>query len=148
MAVRETLDADYLFGRDHHNLYVDSGVLEVIAEVQNREGVPFMVQRRTQQPMIFELDDEARRRLDRITYVNGIATSVRPRLDIDTVEVNSERFFGKPKIVGTGISPHAVARLVRSGTPISAVSEIYQLDEVVIEDAGRFVYGADWLSAA
>lgn len=136
----------YLFAHDDV-LYAEPSELEVIGRIQEETGIPFLVVKRTGQ-IRFELEPEARTRLERITFAEGLAKSLKPRLDMDNVVVAAERFFGKPKIVNTGISPVAVAQLVRSGTPIETVAELYDLRKAVIEEAGRFTYGSRWILAA
>ncbi|MGD2100825.1 MAG: hypothetical protein PVG83_01185 [Acidimicrobiia bacterium] len=144
--VRDRLETHYLFSHESV-LYADPHTLDVIGEIQQKHGAPLLVVQRTGQ-IRFELDPEARFRLERITFEGGIAAAVRPRLDMDNVIVAADRFFGKPKIIDTGISPHAVARLVKNGTPIQTVSELYDLPPEIIDEAGRFTYGKRWASAA
>lgn len=145
-AVRERTGVHYLFA-DDKVLYADPDELEVIYELQEREGLSTFLVRRTGQ-LKFELDPEARQRLERITYEEGVARALKPRLDLDHIVVHGERFFGKPKVEGTGVSPDAVARLVWSGTPIETVSEMYDLTPAVINEAGVFSFGGRWKVAA
>lgn len=145
-SVRERTRSHYLFA-DDKVLYADPSELEVIYEVQQAEGVASFLVKRTGQ-LRLEIDPEARRRLDRITYEDGVATALRPRLAMDHIVVHARRFYGHPKIAETGVSPSAVARLVRSGTPVDVVSELYDLDASIIDEAGRFAYGDLWIPAA
>ena len=147
MAIRDRLEMHYLFANDKV-LYADPDLLEVIGELQRVEGVPLLVVQRTGQ-IRFELDPEARMRLERITYdASGVARSLKPRVDLNHVIVSADRFFGKPKLEDTGISPEAVARLVWSGTPVETVSELYQIEPALIDEAGRFSFGRRWTIAA
>lgn len=145
-SVRERTESHYLFA-DDRVLYADPETLEIIYELQLEKGVSTFLVKRTGQ-LQFELYADARKRLERITYEAGVAKALRPRIDLDHVVVYADRFFGKPKIEDSGVSPDAVARLVRSGTPIKTVSELYGLDESLINEAGVFTYGDRWKVAA
>ena len=145
-AVRERTEYHYVFG-DDKVLYADSAELEVIYEIQESEGFSTFLVKRTGQTK-FALFVEAKQRLERITYEEGVARALKPRLDLDHVVVHADRFFGKPKIDDTGISPDAVARLVWGGTPVDTVSDLYGLPPSTIDEAGRFVYGNSWQFAA
>jgi uncharacterized protein (DUF433 family) len=145
-AVRERTESHYLFA-DDKVLYAEPDDLEVIFELQEAAGVSSFLVKRTGQ-IKFELFPDARKRLERITYEDGVARALRPRLDLDHVVVYADRFFGKPKIEDTGISPEAVARLVRSGTPIKTVSDLYGVEPSIINEAGFFSYGDRWKHAA
>ena len=145
-AARVRTGSHYLFAHDEV-LYADPERLEVIHEIQEEYEFPTFLVVRTGQ-LELAIDPDARQRLERITYDQGVAIALRPRLDIDHVVVQAGRFFGKPRIVDTGISPGAVARLVRSGTPLEVVSELYDLQPSIIDEAGRFTYGDGWASAA
>lgn len=68
-----------------------------------------------------------------------MARALRPRIDLDHVIVYADKFFGKPKLEDTGVSPDAVARLVISGTPIETVSDLYGLEPSIINEAGLFL---------
>lgn len=145
-SVRERTDSHYLFA-DDSVLYADPAELEVIYELQMAEGVSTFLVKRTGQ-LRFELYPDAKQRLERITYEGGVAKALRPRMDLDHVVVYADKFFGKPKIEETGISPDAVGRLVMSGTPVETVSDLYDLDPSIIDEAGRFSYGDRWRIAA
>lgn len=141
-AVRDRFGSHYLFSHDDV-LFADQERLEVVEMIQDRFGFESFLVKRTGQ-MELVLLPEAARRLARITYEEGTATALRPRLDIDSIEVAGDRFFGKPRIVGTGISPQALADLVHFGTHVSTVIEEYGVTAAVVNDAGRFVYGDRW----
>lgn len=144
--VRERTESHYLFS-DDRILHADPDLLEVIGQIQEEHGFEVFMVVRTGQ-LRFELDMEARARLRRITYEEGLARALRPRLDIDHVVVHADRFFGKPKLEGTGISPNAVARMVISGTRVEDVAELYDLTPALVDEAGRFTYGNRWMHAA
>ena len=146
-SVRERTGDHYLFVHDKV-LYAEPDLLEVIYQAQVETGVLTFLVKRTGQTML-TLFPDARERLIRINYAeNGLARAVKPRMDLDHVVVAVDRFFGKPKIEDTGISPEAVAGLVRNGTPIEVVADLYDLGTAIINEAGRFSYGDRWVSAA
>lgn len=145
-SVRERTEHHYLFAHDDV-LYADRDRLEVIDQIQREEGFPTFLVKRTGQ-LELAIESEARLRLERISYRDGVAQALKPRMDIDHIVVRADRFFGKPKIDDTGISPDAVARLVQAGTPVEVVADLYDLTQEAINDAGRFSYGENWLSAA
>ncbi len=144
--IRERTESHYLFS-DDRILHADPETLEVVWRIQEEYGVDVFMVVQTGQ-LRFELDEMAKKRLRRISYEEGIAHALRPRMDIDHVLVYADRFFGKPKIEDTGISPGAVARLVYNGTPVTDVAELYGLAPSLIREAGRFTYGDRWVEAA
>lgn len=120
----------------------DRGLLQLFREIQDEEGIPLLVEVLTSGQLV--LIPEARERLERIEFAEGIAIQVLPRIDIDTVIVAGDANFGRPTIVGTNITPRAVAELVQAGDSIDLVSDLYGLQPELIDDAGRFTYGRRW----
>lgn len=120
----------------------DRGLLQLFREIQDEEGIPLLVEVLSSGQLV--LIPEARERLERIEFAEGVAIQVLPRIDIDSVIVAGDANFGRPTILGTNITPKSVAELVQAGDSIDLVSDLYQLQPELIDDAGRFTYGRRW----
>ena len=147
MSVRERTGVHYLFGHDKTGLKSNARIREIILEVQQKEGFPTFLVKRTGQGML-HLWDEAEERLSKIEFRQGVAVGLQPRLELPNIFVRGEEFFGKPKIKGTGISPIALAAPVISGTPKKHVAESYGVRVSVVNEAGKFEFGRRWAFAA
>ncbi|HUP16376.1 MAG TPA: hypothetical protein VM848_10070 [Acidimicrobiia bacterium] len=146
MAVRERTEQHYLFSHDNTSLRASPAIKEVIHEVQITEDFPTFLVKRTGQMIL--LREGARERLELIEYRRGVAVALQPRIGLPSIAVAGARFFGKPKVRGTGISPIALAGPVMSGTPLEKVAQIYEVSPRVIHESGKFVYGRHWRVAA
>jgi uncharacterized protein (DUF433 family) len=136
----------YVFAHEQV-LLADRDLLQLFREIQDEEGVGDLLVEALRSGQLV-LIPEARKRLERIEFSDGIAVRVPPRQDIDSIVVAGDTNFGRPAILGTSITPIAVAELVQAGDSIEHIAEVYGLTAGQVTDAGVFSYGNRWRFAA